>query len=520
MSPTQNMWRNLPLPEPGWVVGYASLMDHFDLAVPVPPVIAMVAEKYDPSTPTEGFIVLGRRRLPDQPRWSTHLELALKEEGVRLDILNGLFKAIPRKELTAYLRSAPFGKYARRIWFLFEWLTGQQLDLPDVDGRPQAVDVLDPALQVALPEGSLSRRHLVRNNLPGTPAFCPLIWRTDSIVAHEEQDYGDAARQVLASTHPDLISRAAAFLLLSDSRSSFEIEGERPSADRTRRWGQAIAEAGDRTLSIEELVRLQHTVIGDSRFVTLGLRSEGGFVGTRDRISRDPLPEHISAKPSDLKNLLEGLIAFAELSLASGINPVYVATCVAFGFVYIHPFQDGNGRTHRWLIHHILSKAGYNPAGIPFPVSAAILRHVESYREVLRSTSSRMLPLIEWTSTAAHNVEVQNETAHLYRYFDATAHAAFLFRCVAETVDIDVPTEVAYLRAFDRFEREVLRLVDMPHDTIELLFRFLEQHGGTLSNRARNKEFSAFTPEEAAHVESLYAAIMAETRTAAPDNTQ
>jgi hypothetical protein len=35
--------------------------------------------------------------------------------------------------------------------------------------------------------------------------------------------------------------------------------------------------------------------------VTLGLRTEGGFVGTHDRDTQAPVPEHISARPHDLK---------------------------------------------------------------------------------------------------------------------------------------------------------------------------------------------------------------------------
>ena len=35
------------------------------------------------------------------------------------------------------------------------------------------------------------------------------------------------------------------------------------------------------------------------------------------------------------------------------------AAAVAFGFVYIHPFEDGNGRLHRWRIHHVLARAGF-----------------------------------------------------------------------------------------------------------------------------------------------------------------
>jgi Fic family protein len=186
------------------------------------------------------------------------------------------------------------------------------------------------------------------------------------------------------------------------------------------------------------------------------------------------------------------------------MDPVVAAAAVAFGFVYIHPLEDGNGRLHRWLIHHVLARAGYNPPGIIFPVSAAILREIDAYRRVLESYSEPLLPLIEWRATDTGNVEVLNDTADYYRYFDATEHAEFLYHCVRETVERDLPAEVSYLEAYDRFVRGVQEMVDMPASTVDLLHRFLRQNSGRLSQRARTREFAALTDEEIARVEQLY----------------
>jgi hypothetical protein len=46
---------------------------------------------------------------------------------------------------------------------------------------------------------------------------------------------------------------------------------------------------------------------------------------------------------------------------------------LSFVFVFVHPFEDGNGRIHRHLIHHMLAMRGFSPIGVVFPVSAAIL---------------------------------------------------------------------------------------------------------------------------------------------------
>ena len=92
-------------------------------------------------------------------------------------------------------------------------------------------------------------------------------------------DLAQRAQKAVAAVPKDLLVRTAAFLLLKDSRSSFAIEGERPSQDRIRRWGQAIAEAGRRPIDLEELLRLQAIVIGDARFVKLGTQAGRRFYG-------------------------------------------------------------------------------------------------------------------------------------------------------------------------------------------------------------------------------------------------
>ena len=137
--------------------------------------------------------------------------------------------------------------------------------------------------------------------------------------------------------------------------------------------------------------------------------------------------------------------------VAGGVDPVVVAAAAAFGFVFIHPFVDGNGRIHRWLIHHILAKGKYNPKEIVFPVSAVMYRRIQEYKMVLEAYSKDVLPFIEWAPTDKNNVSVQNETRPLYSYFDATRQSEFLYECVNETITKDLPEEVAYLDAYRRF---------------------------------------------------------------------
>lgn len=492
------------LPERATPVGYAALIDAFltdprGPSVPLPRQLSAIGTRHR-AVDTPEWRLYSPRYEP-QPTLEGHLTFALKYEGLDLAALKRLFLAVGPGEVEAIIRARRTGSYARRIWFLYEWLTGQTLDVPSAD-MGTYVPALDLALQLET-AGENSPRHRVRNNLPGTPAFCPLVFRTPVIEEFMAMNLEERAREVVSRVPRDLLARTASFLLLKDSKSSYVIEGERPPQDRIQRWGKAIGEAGRAPLSLDELLRLQRIVIGDERFVRLGLRREGGFVGEHDRQTHAPIPDHISACPEDLQSLVEGMIAF-DRGAEARLDAVIAAAILAFGFVYIHPFQDGNGRIHRYLMHHVLARRGYTPLGVHFPVSAAILERIDKYRAVLESYSQRLLPVIQWQPTDTNNVSVLNDTADFYRFFDATPHAEFLYACVRQTIEHDLPDETRFLENFDRFRAGVESIVDMPGRTLDNLFGFLRQNRGRLSKRARDKEFAALTDDEARRIEQAY----------------
>jgi hypothetical protein len=487
------------LPEKAAPAGYAALIDAYRLSAPLPRTLMAIGERHR-ILEQDGWRIMTPRHAP-HPTLDGHLTFALKYEGLDLAVLKRLFEAVGPGRIEALVREAPTGSYVRRIWFLYEWLTGTWLDLPDAAGG-RYVDALDAELQCGV-EGETSPRHRVRNNLPGTRDFCPLVFRTEALDRFIAVDLASRARDVAAAVPRDLLARTAAFLLLKDSRSSYAIEGEHPPQDRIQRWGRAIAESGRQPLDRDELLRLQRIVIGDARFVRMGFRDEGGFVGEHDRETRMPLPDHISARPEDLPSLIDGMIGF-DRGAALRLDPVIAAAALAFGFVYVHPFDDGNGRLHRYLIHHVLAERGFNPPGVVFPVSAAILERINDYRSVLESYSTRLLPHVRWEPTDRGNVRVLNDTGDFYRFFDATPHAEFLYECVQRTIETDLPAEAAFLRRYDAFRSDVEALFDMPERTIDLLFRFLHQNGGRLSQRAREREFAQLSDDEAARIERIF----------------
>jgi hypothetical protein len=187
----------------------------------------------------------------------------------------------------------------------------------------------------------------------------------------------------------------------------------------------------------------------------------------------------------------------------AGLDPVLQATATAFGFVYVHPLQDGNGRLHRCLIHHVLAERKLTPPGMIFPVSSLMLDRIDDYRTTLQAHSRSLMPFIEWRPTPDRNVEVLNDTADLYRYFDCTQAAEFLYACVQRTVEIDLPREIDYLRRHDEALRRIMDTVEMPDQLAENLLMFIRQNGGTLPKRRRQNEFKALEDKEVQQLEEI-----------------
>jgi len=490
-------------PEEGYLVGYSALLNYYGLFAPLPDVLTLISQKHKQYENSE-WRIFTPRYMPEDSM-AGHLVFALKYEGIDLGILKALFSKLGPKAITDLITNEPTGLYSRKIWFLYEWLLHTKLDIPDLT-TGNYISVVDESTQYAIQVNvENSKRHRVRNNLPGTREFCPMIRRTAILEDYINSDLPKKIKTIIGKLHLDVMARTAAFLLLKDSKASYAIEGENPPPNRAQRWGKAIGQAGLQPVSETELLRLQQVVIDNPRFTKLGWRTQEGFIGEQDRRHGTPMPDHISAKWKDIHSLMTGLIATDEKLENDGIfDGVLAAAMIAFGFVFIHPFVDGNGRIHRYLVHHVLLRKDYVSKGIIFPVSAIILERLDEYRKVLEHFSAQRLAKIDWKPTSDNNVEVLNETIDLYRYFDATKQAEFLYACVSQTIDKTIPEEVAYLENYDQFKYWLDNEFEMPDKTVSLLVRFLEQGNGKLSERARTKEFAPLNDNEVVFIENKF----------------
>jgi hypothetical protein len=430
-----------------------------------------------------------------------HLEFAFKYDGVNLAILACVFHAADPVELTEYIASKPTGKYARRIWYLYEYITGQRLQLADLN-RGNYVDLLEPDDYVTASQGERVQRQRVNDNLLGSADFCPIVRRTDAVNQWLNTDLKQRCQTVLSDYPPELLKRALSYLYTKETKSSFEIEHIKPDASRAERFVALLqlAETED-FCEKHHLIDLQNRTV-DPRFADADYRTSQNYVGETVSFQSERV-HYVCPKPDDIHALMAGLLETHDRMDSAGVHPVVHAALIAYGFVFMHPFEDGNGRIHRFLIHNILARSGYTPEGLMFPVSAAMLKNPLDYDASLEAFSRPLLPLVEYTLDEAGRMTVHNETVTWYRFIDMTPQVEALFAFIEKTIDAELTEELNFLISYDRAKAAIQDIVDMPDRQIDLFIRLCLQNNGHISAGKRKSQFAMLTDDEISRLERV-----------------
>ncbi len=428
-----------------------------------------------------------------------HLEFALKYDGVNLANLASIFKVAPQEEFKAFIESKPRGKYARRLWFLYELLTGSPLPVGDLKTGGY-VDLLDPDEYFTVTPARPVRRQRINDNLLGDVGFCPTIRRTETLRKFEEADLTQRCKKVVSAYSPELLKRALSYLYTKETRSSFEIEHIKPSSTRTERFIAMLQLAEKEDFCDKaRLIDLQNRIV-DPRFQDPDYRKSQNYVGETVSWQKEKV-HFVCPKPDDLAGLMEGLLAAHRRMDKGGIPPVAHAAAIAYGFVFLHPFEDGNGRIHRFLIHNILARRDFTPKGVMFPVSASMLKNPADYDASLEAFSRPLMPLVEYSLDDDGRMTVHNETASWYRYIDITPQTEALFIFIERTISTELVEELTFLANYGRTKAAIQEIVDMPDRQIDLFIRSCLQNNGRLSARKRASHFSSLSEREIERME-------------------
>jgi len=427
-----------------------------------------------------------------------HLAFALRTEGIHLEFLSRLFVKIDPSELVQWIMSEPTGQYARRACFLYEWLTGKRLDYIGVTSGNYHSALGEEYFVATEPVNN--PRWRIRDDMPGTPNFCPLIRRTQAI---RDVETFNCAAEIAALDEEfgtDLVMRSAVWLTIKESQASFAIEHEERHLSRIQRFADVIGRLtgeGDNALALDALTALQLEILGPDA-LRYGVRKSPIFVGEQ-RVT-GVITHYIGPHWNEVGKMLAGLEAFTGRT--SGRSSVVRAAAQSFGFVYIHPMIDGNGRISRFLINDILRRDGAVPRPLILPVSSTILsskKNEIAYDDVLETVSK---PLVRRYAEnivfgdheiAEDGVEYNlhftayNDALHVWRYPDLTAHAEYLGRLVRETIQHEMRNEAVYLRQHRRDRERVKEVLDGPDPEIDRIIRAVRQNGIRVSNKLKSE---------------------------------
>jgi Fic family protein len=344
------------------------------------------------------------------------------------------------------------------------------------------------------------RRQRINDNLLGDGRFCPTLCRTTILCEFEAIDLTNRCQKVVSGYSPQLLKRALGYLYSKETKSSFEIEHITPNTTRTERFVMLLQMAEREDFCEKtKLIKLQNRIV-DPRFSDSDYRKNQNYVGETVVWQKESI--HFACpKPDDLIDLMGGLIASHKRMDEGGVSAVVHAAAIAYGFVFLRPFEDGNGRIHRFLIHNILARRGFTPRGIMFPVSASMLRNHADYDASLEAFSRPLMTLVEYSLDEDGLMTVHNDTARWYRYVDMTIQAEALFRFIEQTISTELIDELEFLANYDKTKSAIQEIVDIPDRQIDLFIRFCLQNNGRLSERKRGNYFDSLTKEEIARMQ-------------------
>jgi Fic family protein len=246
---------------------------------------------------------------------------------------------------------------------------------------------------------------------------------------------------------------------------------------------------------------LQNQIV-DPRFAATSFRDFQNYIG-QTTWNYDEIIHYVCPPPEFLSDLMKDLSNTAIRM--EGVNPIVRATAISFGFVFIHPFEDGNGRIHRFLIHDFLSRDNFLPPGMIIPVSAHMVNNLKLYDDALEAYSKPIMQIIKYTKDKKQKLNVLNasEVEGYYRFPDLTVQTEYLCKVIETAISRDLPNELNFLQNYDEAKELMKQKIDMPDKLIDLFIRFTHQNNGTFPKRRRNT-FNMLKDDEIEALQSIF----------------
>lgn len=488
------------------MIGYEFLQDK--IPVRLPPLERPA--KIKPVTRVEAMpdiLAVPRSVAPDNEDILDHVQFALKHEGVQLATLHEAMKLVPAEALVNALQAQPQGSYLRRAAFVWEKATGQTLPYPQATGG-NYLDFFDGEEYYTGQIWEKDPKFRVNFNGIGPYDFCPIVRRDHDL---ERQGAAVLAQLNAWATNPgnaEIFDRVMSWAYLSETRDSYAIENEAPSPDKEKAFLQAMKHLQDKTpLSEEYLVQLQNAVISTA------IKSEFQFRDRQNWLQRGGhgalAIRYLPPPPEAMRQLMDGYIRMANAR--DKVPPLIKAALVSFGFVFIHPFMDGNGRLSRLLAQHslnynrVLPEVNGSPAILP--LSVAMKKSEKEYLRALEAFSKPARALWDVMYIADNDFDFEFQSSPMvYAHWMGQHAASFVTSCAQSALEQSLIDEARFIQAYDQAFDRIDQAFDLPNRTINLLIQWIRQNNCKMPERRRNSsELIMLRPDQVNEIEKIVA---------------
>lgn len=489
------------------MIGYEFLISKID--IPLMPLQQPARVK--PVTRVESMpemIAIPRHVAPADESVLSHVLFALRYETLQIPVLEQALRLVPAEELLASLARQPQGGYLRRAAFFWEKANGQVLPLPQETTGGNYLDIFDPNEYYTGQAWERSQKWRVVFNGIGPYEFCPVVKRDAVLEQAGNEILGRLNEWAGDSRNSELLDRVMSWAYLSETRDSFAIENEVPSPDKEQAFLQAMAHLRDKTpLSEEYLVQLQNTVISNPIKAEAQFRVEQNWLQRGGRGAT--AVRYVPPAPDSMMPLIDGFMRMANAQ--DNVPPLVKAALVSFGFVFIHPFMDGNGRLSRLLAHHALNLKGVLPdvKGSPaiLPLSVVMKKNEKAYLSALESFSKPARDLWDVTHISDSDFVFDfKSTPLIYAHWSGQKAAEFVTSCAGDALEQSLIEEAVYLQGYDQAFEKIDKAYDLPNKTINLLIQWIHQNNCRMPERRKNaQELILLKPGQLDEIEEIVA---------------
>lgn len=458
--------------------------------------------------PRADVLAIPQHVAPTETDILSHVLFALKHEEINIPILHEALSLVPPEEMLAALLGQPASGYVRQACFFWEKATNRSLPGDPNNMGGNYVDVFDSQIYYTGQIWERSQRYRINFNGIGPYEYCPVVLRDAALEAEGNEILERLRAWATDPRNANILDRVMGWAYLSETRDSFAIENEIPSTDKEKAFLQAMEQLRDRTpLSEEYLVQLQNMAISSPLAHEAQFRAHQNWL---QRGGHGALSVRYVPPPSD--DMLRLMDGFIRMSNAQDDVPALIkAALMSFGFVYIHPFIDGNGRLSRLLAHHCLNSKGVLPDvnGNPaiLPLSVAMRKNEKQYLETLEAFSKPARTLWDVTSISDSDFNFNfKSTPLIYAHWPGQRAARFVMDCAEAALEQSLVEETAFLHSYDKAFELIDKRYDLPDRSINLLIQWVRQNKGWMPERRKNaQEIAALNTDQLADIERIIA---------------